>query len=416
MATKVSTVEREFVMGQIASLGLAVRIHGTGKTIVCKLADVQEDRLCFLMNPGEASSFSGWERITAYVDFHGQPLCFGSKVRKIEGGRIFVESPELLIKSPQRKNVRVPGPKGCSLSFYLNDGNIPLDYPRSGEYSDVEKPDSAASFDSSSFEGLIGSFRTNAMGFCTEFRIVMFKERKPERLEEKLLAKYGRVLFVPSVKTGLPSSDPYPEGRIITRQLEEDYEGITSLTEGSEFERLLAMKSEAGYIAELWCPILYFQYVIGYVYMATKLPSGGIFDFNHVEYVWDFARFIAFFLKSHSYFKAEGATNPVAYGASIVDMSVSGCQITIPRTSLGMSIKLGSLIKLRLDQGIVSMTIKGKAVRKFDDKENDYYGISFGGLPLEDQARLFGLLYSRPFDANAIAENETVFLVSGKKP
>ncbi len=416
MATKVSTVERDYVMQQIAALSLPVRLHGTGKTVVCKLADVQGEKLTFAMKAAEASSFSGWERITAYVDFHGQPVCFSSKVKKIEGGKIFVDAPELLIKAPQRKNVRVPGPKNCAFSFYLNDENIPMNYPRSGEYSDVEKPESEASFDTSSFEGLIGSFKSNAMGFCSEFRIVMFKNRKPERLEERLIAKLGKMLFLPSLKSGLPETDPYPEGRIITRHMEEDFEGIATLTDGVELERLLALKSEAGYIAEIYCPILYYQYVIGYVYMATKQPHGGIFDFNHVDYVWDFARFVAFFLRTHGYFKTAEGSKPVAYGASVVDMSVSGCQITVPKADVGVSIKLGSCICLRLDQGPVSMKIRGKAVRKFSDKENDYYGISFAGLTLEDQAKLYGILYSRPFDAGALQQSETAFPGIKDKP
>ena len=412
MVNKATTVEREFIIQQFIDMVIPIRIHGAGKTVLCKLIAFEEGQLCFLMSISAANMFSKKERITAYAEFHGQPLCFSSKVIKSDDARLYTEVPSILIKWPQRSDVRVSKPDNCSMEIYLNIGKIPLNFPRHGEYTNVQKPETDASFDSTSFENLIIGFKEKIMNYCDEFRIIMFRDYKPVKFEEKLLIKYGKALYIPSISEGLPDTDPYPEGRFITKIMEQQYEGASLFKEESIFENLLKEKNEAGYYAELWCPVLYFQYVIGYIYMGINTMGKKFLDDNQLDYVWDFSKFLAYFLKGTNYFGENGDLKPMPFGVEIVDISVTGCQITIPKKILGLSIKKDTKIKIQLDYQNDVIVLTGIAIRKFGDSENESYGIAFLELSNTEKEKLYNILYSRPYNPNTLMENESSFPIN----
>lgn len=397
MAELVNHVETEFILKEALNLGIPLHLQGAGKSITSKVKELRKDSLWMDLPAQSGKRFMPWELLSAYFDFHGKDMTFSSKVLKQEGDFLVLAFPVRLLRSPARRHPRVPCPRGFALEITLQNETVRLDYPQCGEYSDVTLPDLHEGFDISSLNTLIESFRQRSSRLASESRVVLFRDRLPQGVEELMLSRFGRTLFIPSTRSPLPSSDPYPEPRIITAQMADEYEGPEGIVDGSRFEHALVSKIGRGINAEVWCPILYFQYVVGYVYLANTSDRPVSMDFAVVDCAWEFSRVLAFYLKTNDYFKTSQTSEPVSHAAGIVDLSASGSLLSIPHTALAMRIKIGALLDLRLDYPEGSLEIQGRVVRRFDDKDGAYYGVAFQDLGSEALRILFPKIYEMSY-------------------
>ena len=372
-------------------------MHGAGKSFSARIQDIKKDAMRMELPELSDKSVVPWEVFSVYFSFHGKDLTFRSKALKQEGKYFTLGYPDRMLRSPSRKHPRVPCPKGFALELTLENEKVRLDYPQCGEYSDVSLPDLHEGFDVSSLNALIESFRVRSSSMASESRVVLFKNRPPEGIEETLIAHFGKTLYIPSTRSSLPSTDPYPESRIITSAMVSDFEGPEALLEGSRLERAMVSKIGKAVNAEVWCPIQYFQYVVGYVYLANRADKPMSMDFSVVDCAWEFSRVLAFYLKTHDYFKASQRNDPITHETGIVDLSASGCLLSIPHTALAMRIKTGSLLDLRLTHPEGSLSTRGKVVRRYDDKDGAYYGVSFQDLGPQELRKLFPSLYQMTY-------------------
>ena len=411
MAEQVSIVETEFILREAQQRRIPVRLHGAGKTFSACVLDVRKGSI--LLTRGELGErkISPWESFSAYFDFRGKDMTFSSKVLKLEGDSIVLAYPEHLLRSPARRHPRVPCPKGVSLEIMLENEKVRLNYPQCGEYSDVCLPDLREGFDISTLNALIDSFRNRSSHMASESRVVLFKERGPESVEERLLARYGKILFIPSTRSPLPKEDPYPESRIITAALESEYEDSEDALGGALMDNAMISKISRAVNAEIWCPILYYQYVVGYVYMVNKADRPQAMDFSVVDCAWEFSRILAYYLKTHNYFKSEEDTHPLTHPAAIVDLSASGCLLSIPQTTLAMRVKTGAVLDLSLMLPDGTFSVRGKVVRRFEDGSGAYYGVSFLNIEERDMNRLYPTIYEVPYSPTAEEFGEARILV-----
>jgi hypothetical protein len=137
-----------------------------------------------------------------------------------------------------------------NVTFHLANEDITLDYPVCPEYISVDSPACAERFMGSTLQDLVCEFKREVGQKATENTIIMFRNRPPATFEEELVSKTGKVLFIPSTASPLPKQDPYPEGRIITESIEEQFEDPNFFVEGSHFERILKEKVARGHIIE----------------------------------------------------------------------------------------------------------------------------------------------------------------------
>ena len=378
MANLVTFIEKEFILNQVQrSNGRAV-VYGSAKTASCAVRHFDKETLTLEGNPAELEPFRSWESISAYLSYHGQRLPFTSKVRKIDGNRMVVAFPERLFKAPQRKSIRVPPPHGLKLEFFLQNERVRIDCPESQEYLEIEMPVLREGFDPSSMGSLLDSFTRKAGARYTRNGIVMFnKARMPETVEEKLVSRLGRVLLVASTKSPLPSEDPYPEGRIVTQAMADSFEGPSIFMEGSLLEKNREEKSNQGIVSEIYCPILYYQYVVGYIYLMNDTAKKVCLDFRAVDFAWEFARMLACSLKLHGYYKVDDGWKPDPHEPVVMDLSATGCLFVVPRTAHAVRLKKTAVIDIRIVSGDCTLDLKGRVARRLEDKDNELYGIAF---------------------------------------
>jgi len=408
MTNSITFIEKEFLLSQLMRSKGAVSLFGPGKSARCVITSFDKDVVVLETTDAGPNPFASWEEVTASLGYQGQRLAFSSKVIRVDGRRLHLALPERLLKAPQRKAVRVAPPKGLALEFYLQNDHVHMAVPESTEYLELELPEPKEGFDLSSLNGLLASFQAKATAKYSQAGVIMFgPKRAPSTLEEKIIARLGRVLLVASTKSNLPPTDPYPEGRIVTQAMADAYEGPSIFLEGSTLEKNRAEKALAGVVSEVYCPMLYYQYVIGYVYIMNDESKKVCLDFRAVDFAWEFARALAWKLKEQGYFKGDGKGKPEPHRPHVLDFSASGCLFVLPKSSYPVKLKQAAVLDLGIRAPSLDLLCKGRVVRRFEDRENEYYGVSFLGLDEGGMAALRELLYADR--SSSMPSDETVY-------
>jgi len=397
MAKTVTFIEKEFILTQVRKTGSRVVVFGSGKSVDGKLKSFDKETLVLSVNLKAAESFMPRDEVSVFLSYQSQRVTFPCKVKKTGGGELVVGLPENLVKAPQRKAVRVAPPKDLRLEFFLQNEKVRIDCPESSEYSELEMPPLSIGFDTASINGLLQSFKDLTSTMYSKSGIVMFnKGRKPESVEERLISDFGRTLLVTSTQSPLPSTDPYPDGRIITQAQAEAFEGPSVFLEGSALERSRFEKSAAGVISELYCPILYYQYVVGYIYLMNDQNRKTCLDYRAVDFAWEFSHILAYSLKANNYFRLDEDYVADPYKPKVVDLSAGGCMLMMPKAVFKVKLKQGAVLDITItrDDSGPSVAIKGRVARRFDDRDNEYYGVAFLNADQEAFTQLRKSLYA----------------------
>jgi hypothetical protein len=389
VAVRIDRIEREFILGAAAESKTEARLRAAGRSLKCRVIAAGDGSVGFATG-GTAPLFSPRELVSVCFDFRGQAVAFDAAVIKSSSGIVELRLPESMYRSLSRRWARVSLPKNLSVDFLLPDSELSLDCPESEEWVDVELPELREGLDSSNLRALIDSFKAKAAAMASEGRVIMYKDRGPADIAEEMAARIGRVLYVPSALGELPQSDPYPAGRIVTREMAEDFEGAATMAQGSKLSAYLRGRAAEGLSSGLWCPVIYYRYAVGIVHIANGPDRPRALDFSAVDLAWEFSRLLAWFLKRHGYF-AESAGGSAPKRGSIIDASPSGLLAALPLG--GPKIEQGSVIRLRLILKDTSIVCSGKVARRYSDAGMSFCGIAFMDLSAQDIATLSLGLY-----------------------
>ncbi len=408
MIQSVSQIEKEFLIKTVSQNEQPVRFHGVSTAGTGLITTIEKTGMCVtLLDTMDGSLFSICERITGYFDCLGKTYAFETTVRDSKQKVLRVDPPVKLLRSLQRKFVRVRRPRDINVTFHLANEDITLDYPVCPEYISVDSPACAERFMGSTLQDLVCEFKREVGQKATENTIIMFRNRPPATFEEELVSKTGKVLFIPSTASPLPKQDPYPEGRIITESIEEQFEDPNFFVEGSHFERILKEKVARGISSEIWCPVVYYQYVVGYIYVSNAM--GESFDVSMIDYLWDFSRILAFQLKKTGYFESSQRTSgPKGHAPKVLDMSPGGMLISLPKSEIRTPIREGSVFSVEVSHRDKTVECSARVVRRFEESDSTSYGTNFINLSSSDVMTLYEFLYRKPYrDNDPIAYEQT---------
>jgi len=397
MIQNVSQIEKEFLIKTVLMNEQPVRFHGISTAGTGLITMMDRSMLAVtLTNTLDDSCFSICEHITGYFDCHGHTYAFESTIRDIKEHQLKIDPPVRLLRSLQRKFVRVRKPRDMSISIHLPNEEIRLGYPICPEYVSVEELLQSEDYDGLQLAEIIGAFRGNLSKICSCNTIIMFRTKKPEMYEETLITETGKVLFIPSTSSELPKNDPYPEGRIVTASIEEQFEDPNYFVEGSKYEKLLNKKKSVGISSEIWCPIVYYQYVVGYIYVAQHNDES--FDISMVDRLWDFSRILAYQLKTSGYFaKEEIRSEPVKHKPAIMDMSPGGMLVSLPEGDIRNPVKEGSVFATEISFEGKTVKCTARVIRRYVEKDSVSYGTTFLDLRPQDIMNLYEFLYHAPY-------------------
>lgn len=398
MATPIKRIEKDFLLKVLFDEQIPIMLHFGKSEYVLTVAQAPKHDIRFKPNAAVVGLKAGG-RLDLMFDYRGQTITFSATTEDIKDGLIVAEAPEFLYKNLSRSYSRVLSPADLRVSFSFHGDRYLLAFPKLQDFEPMEEPGYSEQFDPKNIKELISQLSVWALEVASGHKLVMFKDSKPAALEEKILAETGKVLFLPSTQTDLPQVDPFPKGRIITedqfrRFLESS--GIDRLSVDQAVGRFLKAKRDMSVYSDVWVPILFQEYVIGYIRVWIDSVGKPPFDYSIIETLTQFAKILAFSLKEQGYFKA-GQVKKEVFQGKVIDVSASGLLFAYPQSALAEALLPDSDLDVQLGTPRRVINVGARIVRRYKDSRLHYFGCRYSEIAPEDLRFLFEHIYGKPF-------------------
>jgi hypothetical protein len=287
------------------------------------------------------------------------------------------------------------------VNFTFLGDRYSLSFPKLVEYDSEDLGQIFKDNDIKNLSGLVEQMATWIKSFASNYRLVLFKDAKPSSTEERIIAETGRALCLPSTREGFPQSDPFPRKRIITEDVFKRYlesTGIGVAFIDNACTRFIKAKADSGILSDAWVPILFHEYVIGYVHIWIDTADKPPFDYEIINTLFQLTKVLAYSLKINGYFE-KGKLKNDPFEGKVIDISASGLLFAYPvSASISSALKLESKLTVKITTPERSITTEAKIVRRFKDKTIGYYGCRFENMETEDHHYLFEFIYGKPLD------------------
>lgn len=399
MGTKLGRIEQEFMLQAIVDKEIILSMHWGKEEIEGKVVSVGEKELeVEFQNPLPEKPPK--EELNVFFSYYGNYITFTSKYIRVEEDRCFLAAPEVLCKNLKRKYIRVHTPEEIEVSFSFADSQFNLNFPKTEEYEPLEVPVVDPRFNATGLDVLVGQFREYAEKICDNHQIIMFRNRSPKTLEELIVSQLGKVLYINTDPNSIESIDAHLDDRIISHS---QLVTVIRRKEMMNLDSYLDRKSTEGISSELYCPILFHEYIIGYIFMQNTRNSSFVLNRSAIDLASNFAKILTYSLKNSGYFKDFGISVE-SFQANIIDISGAGLLFCHKSAVLENKIMLFQDLKLILKIRSRKMIVDGRVMRKYISGNLTFYGIQFMEIKPEDFRFLFDVLYGKQFTEK---DNET---------
>ena len=393
MSREIGRIEKEFILKNAIEKHLPIEVHHESHRYGYVLVSMTDEEL--VLHPaGESGlSASANEQIVAFMRFRGQVITFKTKVLDAGSEGLALRQPDVIYRDLSRGFERILYPEGISVSFMVQGTRVELNYPASENYEPVEEPAYDPGFDATQISELLKTFREKAEQHATENKIVMFRERRPSNFQERVIARSGKILVVPFPESEFPNLARDARERVLTQEEAIEVEkraGGEVFTMLDTISQIVKKMNEKEIWEELYCPVLFQQYVIGYLYLNKSGRDVTRFDSSAIEFVLQLSRILAYSLKANGYFK-EKAVQEEYGSAELIDISGSGVLFSYPVD--GPSLSLYEDIELRIHLEEENIPATGRIMRKYKDADRMYFGVQFVDIDTEGMDHLFDRLY-----------------------
>ncbi|MEJ5188468.1 MAG: PilZ domain-containing protein [Breznakiellaceae bacterium] len=409
MATAIKRIEKEFLLKVLADEQLPLMCFYNRLHYTLVVQKVGKETFELKANTPIQGLKTGI-KLNFVFDYRGQVISFSARVITYKEEFLTVENPEFFYKNLSRSYSRVQAPRDLVIQFTFHGDRYNLDYPKVQEYEIEEINTLVEHFDPKNIKGIIQQLASWAAETTSGYKLVIFKDTKPTSREEKLLAETGKALFLPSTYTGIPKTDPYPKPRIITEDIFVHYllrSGVDKIYVDDAIARFIKSKQDDSIFSDLWVPILFQEYVIGYIHLWIDMEGKPPFDFSTLDTAYQFAKVLAFSLKENGYFE-QGKVKKTSFQGRIMDISASGMLFAYPLSPLSSALLPDSELDVELITPRRTIKTIAKIVRRYTDASTGYFGCRFQDIAPEDMRFLFEYIYGKPFtdqDAQFLSGN-----------
>ncbi len=403
MATPIKRIEKDFMLKVLYDEQIPMTLRYGRMECMALMQDPPKKELR-LKTDKQITKFKKSQRFELLFDYRSQTISFTVEIKDVKDKTVIGESPEFLYKNLTRAFPRIQAPEDLKASFTYKGERYKLRYPRTNEYEAINSIENSEFFNPENIRDLVGQLDAWARDVSSGHKLIMFRDIKPTTLEERMLAEIGKVVYIPSTQTDLLETDPYPKKRIVTGQIFRDFlesSGTDPIYVDDQLHRFLKAKLDNGIYSDVWMPILFQEYVIGYIHLWIDAPGKPPFDLSVVDTLSQFARVLAYSLKINGYFK-DFLVNKELYQCRVIDISASGLLFANGRSDLSTTLLPDSELELVLVTAKRTVKTEAKIVRRFLDGTQYHYGCRYITIAPEDRRFLFEYLYSKPMtDADA---------------
>ncbi|MDR2553564.1 MAG: PilZ domain-containing protein [Treponema sp.] len=407
MATPIKRIEKDFLLKVLYDERIPLLYLNDRTEYILHLARPPAAEI--ILKPDRAiEGLKPQKKLDLAFDYRGKVLSFSVEVKTVTPDHFTAPAPEFFYKNLDRSYSRVGIPADLKVLFTFQEDRFSLHYPKAKEFETGDMEEWMENTDPRSVQGLITQMASGIRGYASGYKIIFFKEVKPHSTEERVVAETGKALFLSSTRGEFPQSDPAPKKRIITEKMFRRYlesTGVDLQYMDDAVHRFIKQKCDTGIFSDAWVPILFQEYVIGYIHVWIDQEGLPPFDDTVLDTLCQFAKILAHSLKISGQFE-QGRIKNAALEGRIMDISASGLLFASPHSGLSSALIPNSELAVRLVMPKRGIRAIARIVRVYKDRTMGYFGCRFLDMAPEDMRFLFEFLYGKPFtdsDAKLIA-------------
>jgi hypothetical protein len=407
MATPIKRIEKEFFFKVLYDEQLPILLLHNRTEYVLRVEHPVKDKINFRPDR-PIPNLKPREKINLLFEYQEKIITFTVEISVLQINRIIAAVPEFMYKNLGRSHSRVMTPPDLQVQFTFREERYSLSFPRITDFDSGEMTEFMEKLNPPDLNGLIAQIKTWINSFANGFRLVIFKDALPVSAEEKILAETGKALYLPSTLGPLPAVDPFPKRRLVTDDMFKRYlesAGVEESRLEETVEQFIRSKFEGGIFSDAWVPVLFQEYVIGYLHVWISKEDLPPLNYEILETLYQFARVLAFSLKINGYFDSGRLKNEPFMG-NVIDISASGLLFAYPISELSKTLRTDSELSVKLSFPKRGINTTAQIVRQYSDKTTSYFGCRFLDIEPEDIRFLFEFIYGKPF-----TEEDAYFLM-----
>ncbi|MDR2485004.1 MAG: PilZ domain-containing protein [Treponema sp.] len=408
MSTMVQGIEKEFLLKSLYNEQVSVICMYNRVEYTLKIEKVTKAEIVFKANQVIMGLTSG-KKIDLTADYKGVMVVFVVEINSINKDRFIAAFPELLYKNLDRAYPRVLFPPDMQFKFsflqerYLFPVSEDVD-PRTLTGDDL-LPDP----DLKDFNDIVANMDSWVKESGSEYKLVLFKDvKRLSLLEEQIVIKTGKALFLPSSQGSFLETDPDPKKRVITiPQFLQYLETIGVLPSyfDAALDQFIKSKQAKQILADAWVPLRFKEYVIGYIHFwATKEGSPPL-EYTVIKTLYQYANSMIFALKEKEYFESFNLKDRLI-PAQGVDISAGGICFSCTQTNLVALLILDSELSIKLITSKRTISLKARVLRRYEEKGSTHFGCHFFDAAPEDVRFLYEYIYGKPFTDSVTASKK----------
>ena len=387
MPTAVKRIEKDFLLKAILDEKTSLRYSKDRQRYVLLVEEIRKDGL--LLRSDESLDGVGLSgKITLTFDHNGSSMLFETSVIGTRGTELVCSIPEVINKDLGRTDIRVNLPRDMTVSVAFSGPRYKLPFQKLRQYHPVGPGPSG-------IENLKARFEAMAKEQGWEPKTVLARQKSDlVRPEERLIAHTGRTLFLPRVGQGFPSEGAPPCDDIITEEVFLRFllesEGIEGGDAAANMRNFIGGKKFSGIGSEAWVPILFQEYMVGYVHLAGrgKVSVGE----DALRLAREYTRALAIMLEEKGRF-AQARMSSAPFEAAALDISSSGLLICCRLPEIAGKLMVNSCLKVTISTAGWKMATLAAISRIQKDKTSVSAGCRFVGMKPEDGERLLTCLH-----------------------
>jgi hypothetical protein len=398
MATPVQRLEKRALLKALYDESLPVIYLKDQTKYSLSLKEPAEEGEMLLISDQPISGVKAKNRIDMVFDYKGKNIAFTTEVLSVQDQELTCTVPDSFYKNLDRSYSRVNIPPQMKVQFTHLGDRYNLSFPKVAVQDSGDMGTIFQNSDTKNLAELTEQMSSWIKKYASGYKLVLFKDIKPSTIEERVIAETGKALYIPSTRGSFPQNDPSPHGRIITEDMFKRYlesTGISFAFTSKSCARFLKDKADNGIISDAWIPILFLEYVIGYVHVWANVEREYPFDQSMLDTLYQFVKVLAYSLKTHGYFE-KGKMKNNSFDGRVIDISASGLLFLYLHSDRSAALKPESKLTVKLTTPQRTIETEAVIVRCFKDRSFDYYGCQFEKMETEDHNYLFEYIYGKP--------------------
>ena len=395
MSTIIKGVEKDFLLDSLCKEQVALTYIYNRVERIVKIGKITKNELIFKSDTIIAG-LTPKKKINLSAEYRGVAFVFVVEIDQINDKDFTTKLPETLYKNQDRVHPRLNFPNDIQIKFtFQEDGYLLPISDDTQDQSDDILPDTNLK----TFENILEKLKIWTKKLEIEHKMVLFKDIKPTSIEESIITKTGKALFLPSTKNFFPETDPDPKKRIVTTDIFLKYLdsiGVLPSYYDAAIKHFVKSKEAKNIYAEAWIPLRFKEYTAGYIHVWTTKEDNLSLEYETMKILFQYANSMVKSLKESKYFD-HFALKDRLIAAQGEDISAGGVRFRHTHPFISSHLNVDNELLMKLISTNRTLNLKAKIIRRYEEKGNTFFGCQYYDAEPEDMRFLYEYIYGKPF-------------------